>query len=62
MIKFLRYFTSIRKFHYVHGDGSVGYHLFLPQKMGEVLAHLHHCLEELTLLGDRRFKEFDPKI
>jgi hypothetical protein len=34
VIKFLRWFTSIRKFHYVHGDGSVGYHLFLPQKNG----------------------------
>jgi hypothetical protein len=62
MIKFLRCFTSIRKFHYVHGDVSVGYHLFLPQKLGEALAHLHHCLEELTLVGDKRFKQLDPEI
>jgi hypothetical protein len=65
MIKFLCCFPSVRKFHYVHGDRSVGYHLFLPQKMGEALAHLHHCLEGLTLLGDKpdeRFKQFDPKF
>jgi len=35
---------------------------FCRKKMGEALAHLHHCLEELTLLGDKRFKQFDPKI
>jgi hypothetical protein len=27
--------------------------------MGEALAHLHHCLEELTLLGGKRPKQFD---
>lgn len=51
MITFLRCFNSLRKFYYDHGGAIVGYSDFLPQKFGEALAHLHHCLEELTVLA-----------
>jgi hypothetical protein len=51
MINFLRCFTCLRKFFYDHGGAIVGYSDFLPQKFGEGLAHLHHCLEELVLLS-----------
>ena len=56
MVKFLRRFPNLRKFRYLHRDSGVVSHLFLPHKMGEGLAHLHHCLEKLTLLGDPRSK------
>jgi hypothetical protein len=62
MIRFLRCFPSIRKFQYLHRDSAIVSHVFLPQKMGEALAHLHHCLEELTLLGDPRFKQPKTEI
>jgi len=43
----LRCFPSLKKFYYNHGGAVVGDHDFLPQKIGEAIAQLKPCLEEL---------------
>ena len=51
MIEFLCCFPSLRSFSSTDGGAIVGDSDFLPQKFGEAVAHLHHCLKELILLG-----------
>lgn len=45
-------FTSLQKFYYEHGGAIVGMAEFLPQRIGEGLAHLHNSLQELVLLSN----------
>jgi len=44
-------FTYLKQFYYEHGGVTVGMADFLPQYIGQGIAHLHDFLEELTILG-----------
>lgn len=49
---FLPQFTCLRKFHYDYGTRK--FHAFKPRKVTEGLTHLQSCLEDLTLLHNRK--------
>ncbi|KAE9379556.1 hypothetical protein N431DRAFT_159357 [Stipitochalara longipes BDJ] len=44
-------FVALQRLYYDHGSATVGMADFLPQRIGEGIAHLHDSLEELTLFG-----------
>jgi hypothetical protein len=49
LITFLRLFTSLRKLSYNHVAREQENPDFLPQEIGQAIAHLHPCLEELEI-------------
>jgi hypothetical protein len=49
LIRFLRLFPKLTSFHYDQGGWMIGESAFLPQKIGQAIAHLQPCLEKLYL-------------
>ena len=54
LIEILRCFPFLKKFYYDHGGSIVGNSDFLPQKVGQAIAHLRPCLEELVVTNDEQ--------
>ena len=49
LVKILRCFPKLKKLYYKDGSAAVSAADFLPQYLGRGIAHLHDCLEELTV-------------
>lgn len=58
LVRLLRCFPNLKRFSYENGGCMVGNDDFLPQKIGEAIAHVKPCLEELEVTDMERVDVF----